>query len=279
MPDPVADPNVAGNPPSGTPAPAPLPAPGSDWRSSLPDELKAEKSLETFKDIPSLAKSYVEAQKMIGGSVRIPKEDAKPEEWDAFYKKLGRPDKVEDYNIAKPAEMPEGVVWNDDLTKWFTQTAHSTGLSKGQVQKIMKSWNDMELTKTHAAQKEMGQRLSKIQEQWGDEFDGRVELGVRGIERLLPKEEAVEFKALMDTTGMGNHPLVLKYAYLVGKMLQEDGYIIGDGRGGALGVEGAKGKIAAINADTKHPYWDETNPGHKAAVEEMTKLHRTAFPG
>ena len=289
MPDPTPapDPSLPGNPapgnapeinpvvPPATPPPVPY-----DWTKDIPKEFAEEKLWEPLKGkpVPEILKAYANAEKMIGGSVRIPKEDAKPEEWAAFYKKMGRPDTVEGYNIQKPDKLPDGVTWNDDLTSWFAKTAHENGLSKNQVQKIMKSWNEVETAKAHSAQKEMGQRLSKLQEQWGDEFAGRVELGVRGIERLMPKEEVTEFKALLDTTGIGNHPLMIKYAHLVGKMLQEDGYIIGDGKGGALGAEAAKKEIAAINADQAGPYWND-GPGHKEAVERMNKLHRIASGG
>ena len=244
-----------------------------NWRGGLPEELKSEKSLESFKDIGGLAKSYVEAQKMIGGSVRIPKEDAKPEEWEAFYRKLGKPEKPEEYGIKKPDDLPEGVSWNDDLTKWFVSAAHAAGLNKSQVSKIINGWNEMESSKAHAMTKELGQQIVKLRESWGDQFDGRVELGVRGIERLLGKD-ANDFKDLMDKTGLGNHPLILKYAYAVGNLLKEDGYIVGDGAGGAASKASVKAKIDAINSDPKHAYWDETNPGHKAAVEEMSKLFK-----
>jgi hypothetical protein len=245
-----------------------------DWRAGLPDDLKAEKSLESFKDIGGLAKSYVEAQKMIGGSVRIPKADAKPEEWDAFYKKAGRPDKPEEYEVSKPPNMPEGMNLDENLIKWFLPTAHAAGLSKAQVAGLMEKWNERAFSQAHEQQKSMAQEITKLKEEWGPNFNGRVELGLRGIERLLKPEEASKFKELMDTTGLGNNPLMLKYAHLVGKMLKEDGYIMGDGSGGAAGLDAVKGKIKAINEDPKHAYWDEKHQGHKSAVDEMSKLMR-----
>ncbi len=249
-----------------------------DWRVGLPDELKAEKSLESFKDIGGLAKSYVEAQKMIGGSIRIPKEDAKPEEWDAFYAKLGRPAKVEEYGVRPPEQMPDGVTWNSGLTDWFLKSAHSAGLSKTQATKIIKEWNERESSQAHEMVKDIGGQIAKLKDSWGDQFEGRVELGIRGIERLLPKEDADKFKELMDKTGLGNHPVLLKLAYEVGKMLKEDGYIIGDGAGGALSAQGILDKIASIRADKAHPFNDLKNPGHQKAVDEMKHLYDLAYP-
>lgn len=280
MPEPIVDPPVeppVDPPVQDPPADPPVEPPGEDWRSGLSDELKGEKSLEDFKDIGGLAKSYVEAQKMIGTSIRIPSEDATPEEWEAFHVKLGKPDTVEAYGFVKP-DLPEGVDWNEGLFDWFGKTALEVGLNKTQANKLMQAWNDNQFTEAHNAQKEMKTKLDALQEAWGDQFNGRVELGLRGIEKALPAEEAKEFKALMDSSGLGNHPLMLKYAHFVGNLLKEDGYIIGDGQGGVLGAESAKTKIEAINADQKHAYWDLENPGHKAAVEEMAQLFKTAYP-
>ena len=270
MPEPV----VPGEqPPPVTPPVTPTgqAAPATDWR---PEELRGEKTLDKFKDPGSLAKSYIELEKKMGTAIHVPKDDAKPEEWESFYRKLGKPEKVEDYGITKPADMPPGLSWNDDLTKWFVSSAHAAGLNKVQVSKIINGWNEMESAKAHAMTKEIGVQIEKLKESWGDQFTGRVELGVRGIEKLMPGEDGTKFKELMDSTGLGNHPLILKYAYAVGNMLKEDGYILGDGSGGALTRDSIQSKIDAINGDQKHPYWDETNPGHKSAVEEMSKLFK-----
>ena len=47
------------------------PETNTDWKASLSDEIRADKSLENIKDIESLAKSYVHAQKLVGAE-KIP---------------------------------------------------------------------------------------------------------------------------------------------------------------------------------------------------------------
>jgi len=253
----------------------PAPPGERDW---IPEEYRAEKCLESIPNLPTAFKTLVSGQKMIGGMVKIPKEDAPPEERDAFYTKLGRPEKAEGYGLAKPDTLPEGVSWDQAMVDWFGKSAHAAGLSKGQATALMQSYNEQQFSKAHAGQKEMKTALDGLRDSWGSKFDGNVELGVRGIERLLPADEAKEFKSLMDATGIGNHPLMLKFAHKVGNMLKEDGYIIGDGKGGVHGSESAKAKIASINADKAHAHWNENAPGHKEAVEDMAKLFRVAYP-
>lgn len=276
----MAEPNI--DPPVDPPVVDPLidppvDPPSGDDRDWIPEDLKGEKSLDAIKDVGGLAKSYVEAQKMIGGSVRMPGEDATPEDWDAFHAKMGRPGDAAGYEFVKP-DLPEGVNWDEGMLDWFGKAAHSAGLSKAQAGALMNSWNEDQFSKAHSGQKDMKAALTGLQDDWGDKYDGRVELGLRGIERLLPAEEVTQLKGLLDSSGLGNHPLMLKFAYQVGNMLKEDGYIMGDGHGGVLGADAAKKKIADINADKSHAHWDETNPGHKDAVKEMGLLFKTAYP-
>ncbi|MGX6959680.1 MAG: hypothetical protein ACIPMY_00080 [Rickettsia endosymbiont of Pentastiridius leporinus] len=61
----------------------------NSWLSSLSDELKNSKSLKKFKDISSLASSYLEAEKNLNSRVAVPKNDVSNEEWHKFYSRLG----------------------------------------------------------------------------------------------------------------------------------------------------------------------------------------------
>jgi len=248
---------------------------GGDDRSWVPEDLREEKSLVPIKDVAGLAKGYVEAQKMIGGSVRIPGEDATPEEWGKFHSKMGRPDDVAGYGITKPETLPAGVTWDEGMVKWFGDAAFKHGASKELATGLMNDWNEYQFSQAHAAQQAMKVELDGLRESWGNKFDGNVEIGLRGIERLLPPEKVDQFKALLNETGIGNRAIMLEYAYQVGNVLKEDGYILGDGHGGAVGAEGAKAKIEAIKSDKEHPYWK----GDKSAIDEVSRLYKVAFPG
>lgn len=175
--------------------------------------------------------------------------------------------------------MPEGAQWDADTADWFTKTAHDIGLSREQAQRLATAYNERQFETTHNGQKVIGEQLDSLKSKWGDEFDGRVELGLRGIEKILGPEEIGEFKEVMNTTGLGNHPTMLKLAYQVGKIMKADGYIMSDGHGGLMGAAAAQEKIDAINSDMSHPYWDNTNPGHQAAQKEMSELFRVVANG
>src|SRR5262247_2235515 len=86
-------------PPPATPPPASTPPPPSftDWRRFAPEELRNDPTLAQIKGNtweeagPNLVKGYVNAQKLVGGSAKLPGPDAKPDEIRAFQDKLGVP--------------------------------------------------------------------------------------------------------------------------------------------------------------------------------------------
>ncbi|WP_341754628.1 hypothetical protein [Candidatus Tisiphia endosymbiont of Dioctria rufipes] len=53
----------------------------NSWLASLPEEIRKAESLSKFKDISSLAQSYLEAEKRLNQRVAVPKDDISDEEW------------------------------------------------------------------------------------------------------------------------------------------------------------------------------------------------------
>ena len=53
-----------------------------DWRSQIPEDIAGHRSLEHIQDVGALAKSYVNAQQMIGADkLAIPGKYATDEDW------------------------------------------------------------------------------------------------------------------------------------------------------------------------------------------------------
>ena len=107
--------------PSGSPATSPVnnnvtsvvEQAAADWKASLAEEIRADKSLAPIKDINSLAKSYIHAQKLVGvEKIPLPNKHATEEDWNVVYDKLGRPKSPEEYkyNISKDANIDEGAL-------------------------------------------------------------------------------------------------------------------------------------------------------------------------
>lgn len=258
---------LTGSEPTGQPAPdqsSGNPATTS-WHETLPEDLKSNGSLKQFKDVASLAKSYVHAQSMIGKKgVVVPGEKASDEEWGAFYKGIGVPD-LDKYEIA--LQENEGVA-PESLAK-FKELAHKNGLLPKQAQALFGSIVEQEKQSRAAKMEEqtrtLNEQIGGLKKEWGEGYEKQVAFARVAVKELGGEE----FSKYLDESGMGNDVNLIKVMAKVGAMLGED-KIRGEG-GGKFGMTPAEinSEIMNVMGNEKHPYHDSTHPGHKAAVAQM----------
>lgn len=225
---------------------------GTDWRASLPEDLRAEKSLESFKDVGALAKSYVETKRMVGDALKVPGPEAKPEERAAFFTKLGRPEAPDKYAI-KPPVFPEemGIGWDSEAQAAFLAEMHDAGLTNAQVQraldwygKYMLGAHDTQIRQTAAERKAAEAALRTA---WGSAWDRNVGLARAAVHKLFAGDEDV----LAAFEAKGNNPNIVKGLALVGEMLVERGEIRGDEHRGGRTAEEIEAELTAIRNDPK----------------------------
>ncbi len=89
-----------------------------------------------YKSIEDVIKTAHEQHKMLGNALRVPGKDAKPEELEAFYEKLGRPKTADEYDFKPPESLPENLPYDGERAKSFAETAHKLGLTKAQAAAI-----------------------------------------------------------------------------------------------------------------------------------------------
>ena len=118
----------------------------------------------------------------------------------------------------------------------------------------------------------------ELKREWGADYDGRLDQAQRAFGQFA----SPEFSALMDETGLGNHPELVKAFAKIGAMLGEDKLIVGTGLGQSkVTPHDAKDQIQSLYADSEFSkaYRDNKEPGHKAAMDKMDKLFKAAYPG
>ena len=247
-----------------------------DFKAGLPDDLKSEKSLEAIKDIPGLAKSYVEAQKMIGGSVRVPKDDAPPEEWAKFYAKTGTPAKPEEYKFTRPA-LGEGVAWDEPFEREFLAMAHGVGLNNKQVQALM----DMQAKHVEGQLRVLAEKrkltVSALKQDWGEDFERRMTLAGRA-KNLLQEKAGIkpeEADAFFDGRGAGDDPVLLKIFHAIGEIFAEDGWIKGETA--ASQAQTIRQQIDSILKDANDAYNKKDDPKHDERVEFVSNLYKRLY--
>ena len=93
---------------------------GDDFLSMIPEELRDHPSISPIKDVPNLARSFVNAQRLIGAEKLPLPANPSDADLDNIYGKLGRPESAEGYEIA-----PDGVIVTEDVAKSFSEAAHA----------------------------------------------------------------------------------------------------------------------------------------------------------
>ena len=254
-----------------------------DWKASIPEEIRGHKSLETIQDVPSLAKSYVNAQSMIGADkIALPGKSSTPEQWGEIYSKLGRPEAADKYELAN--NLPEGQELDPILMGGFTNTAHAAGLSTKQAQSLLDWYNgvlvDSTAQTTAAEQAQLEQRTNELKQHYGPAFEDRINLAKAVSAQFTEGDENIFDVKLADGSLLGNHPDFIKMTANMGVFMKEkmgEDTLEGVKTSGAASRHELEGKVAQLQAPDS-PYWDNKHPERDWYVNEVTRVNGELYP-
>lgn len=178
------------------------------WQTKLPPAMEPHRAmLANYKDFPSLAKALADnmtAARAKPAGLIIPPADAPPEEqakYQAELKRLyGVPDSAEGYKLEKPATIPAGLEWNDEMANGFKAKAAELGLTPAQAQALVQ-YDFERLSGMQAKQSaEMDQlaqsERAEMARRWGDQVDATLNLATRAA--LHPRINLPNAQALFD---------------------------------------------------------------------------------
>lgn len=239
---------------------------------SLPDDIRHEPVLKNFKSWDALAKSYVHANRKLGVPsdqlMQIPQgENA---DWNGVYKAMGRPDTPDQYELNGTGDMADN----------FRNQAHQLGLSQKQASELMNWYSEVQSgvdsSDDEDFAKEQVQWVADLQKEWGDSYIKNTKLAERAF-RQFGSEDALE---VMNATGLGSHPALVKMFSQIGQFLAEDGQLTGNqqGRIGGITPGSAKTRIDELlnDKDFTTRYYDQYHPRHQDAVNQMQRLYEAA---
>ena len=237
-----------------------------NWREGLPEDLRGEKCLDQIKNIGGLVKSYVSAQKMLGGNrISVPGENATEEERNAFYKAIGRPDTAEAYKH-DGVKLPDGVALGDEDLKAFREFAFQHGMTQEVYQAALQFDVDRVRAAVEAeeaaANAEYEETLGKLKAEFGGNFDNMVAqcdkaLATFGLTELFREK------------GLLNNYTMIKALSTIGGKISES-KLKGDDK--LSTAADPKTRLNEIMADRSGAFYDRENPGHDAAVQEVREL-------
>ena len=246
---------------------------GNDFLNTIPEELRDHPSLSPIKDVENLARSYVNAQKLIGAD-KIPMPvNPTDEDLDRIYGRLGRPETAEGYEIPV-----DGNIVTEEVAKDYANVAHKLRLSPQQASGILEYYQSLagQSEETMAANdaKIMQDTELSLKKEWGDDYGNKLSMAKEAVESFA-STDMLEIR-LADGTKVGNHPDFIKaFAKMADfrhNMTSED--TVADApMARTMNRQAAKNEIDAIMNDKSHAYWDRKNVvGRQQAIQRMQEL-------
>ena len=130
-------------------------------------------------------------------------------------------------------KAPEGQEFDPDFLKTYSEVAKELDLTQEKAQTLIDKVGP-------AIQARQQAKLDAVRQEWADtskadkEFGGEKLTENLGVaKQALDKFGTPELKELLDASGIGNHPEVIRFFFRTGKALQPDGFVGGNNDGQA----------------------------------------------
>ena len=247
------------------------PTVAKSWKDTISEEFRSDPNIAKFTEIDALAKSYINATRMIGqDKVAVPNENSTDDQWNEVYGKLGRPESPDKYKLEVQSET---VPLDENTVKQFAENAHKLGLNNKQAQGVLEYYkNSMEGSlqqariDTETAQANAEQELRK---EWGRSYDENIKkAGAVAKANMSPEILDMQLK---DGTRLGDHPTIIKGFANIANLMSED-KMIGTGEDNQTSGRDLDSEISSLVNDRDGPYWNKSHPDHDKIVQQVFTL-------
>jgi len=253
------------------------PTVAKSWKETISEEFRNDPNISKFTEIDALAKSYINATRMIGqDKVAVPNENSTDDQWNEIYGKLGRPESPDKYKLEVQSEI---VPLDENTVKQFAENAHKLGLNNKQAQGVLEYYkNSMEGSlqqariDTETAQANAEQELRK---EWGRSYDENIKKA-GAIAKANMSEDILNME-LKDGTRIGDHPSVIKGFASIANLMSEDKLVSTESENVDRGTD-YEAEISKLVNDRDGPYWNKSHPDHDKVVQQVFTL-RTMLNG
>ena len=237
---------------------------------SLPEDLRNEPSLRTFTDPGALAKSYVNAQRMIGADkVAKPGQSWTDDQYNDWYAAVGRPDNADAY------EFDLSDVGEDEANA-LRQAMWEAGLQPRQANRLIDFFRNAGETGKNEAQTRTEEAVyaaeQELRSEFGQAFEQRMALAQGAARTLLGNEGMNMFEEVQLSDGrmLGDHPDVVRMFARLAEQIGEDN-LVGEPTELIMTPEEASRQIAEMTR-RDGPYFDKMHPEHDTYVAEVLRL-------
>ena len=192
------------------------------WKEAIPEDLRNDPNISKFTELEALAKSYVNATRMIGqDKVAVPNNNSTEDQWNEVYNKLGRPESADKYTLELKTDV---APVDENVIKGFAQNAHKLGLNNKQAQGILEFYKQT----LEGSAKEMSVNMESAQaeatntlrSEWGKTYDENLRKASSVAQTYLEPE--LLDTQLRDGSRLGDNPKIIKAFANIANLLSED---------------------------------------------------------
>lgn len=275
---------------------------GADWRHDLPAELRDDPTIQNTPDVTAAAKSLVEAQKLIGSSLRVPGETADQEQWDKFYERLrdvpgvaripgpeaseeerkgffGKlaPASPEEYEFSFTGTDEQGNpkgVQDQELVKEYATKAHELGLTPQQADQMGVWMAERAKANMDAKQEAFDKGMESLRKEYGEDgLQQRMTLAKAVIQKFAGETDTIPLAEAMQS-----NPALIGILSNIGEQMGEaiDAGVHRDrsdvGQWTKTEIERRIGEIRVDPA-----FNDAESPRHKPLMQEFERLGEALY--
>ena len=241
------------------------------WKETISEEFRNDPNIAKFTEIDALAKSYINATRMIGSDkVIVPNQNSNEDHWNEVYDKLGRPQSPDKYKFEIKSDV---VPFEETSIKQFAENAHKLGLNNKQAQGILEFYkNNVEQSVKQSQidiETSQAQSQQQLRQEWGRAYDEKL-TKAKSIAQANFSKELLNTQ-LKDGTVLGDNPEIIKGFANIANLLSEDKIISTESESVNQGRD-IQTEISKIMDDKSGPYWNKSHPDHSKMVQQMFTL-------
>jgi len=242
------------------------------WKETISEEFRNDPNIAKFTEIDALAKSYINATRMIGSDkVIVPNQNSNEDHWNEVYDKLGRPQSPDKYKFEIKSDV---VPFEETSIKQFAENAHKLGLNNKQAQGILEFYKNNVEQSTKQSQIDIetsqAQSQQQLRQEWGRAYDEKL-TKAKSIAQANFSKELLNTQ-LKDGTVLGDNPEIIKGFANIANLLSEDKIISTESESVNQGRD-IQTEISKIMDDKSGPYWNKSHPDHSKMVQQMLMLY------
>jgi len=249
----------------------PVPTVAKSWKEAISEDLRNDPNISKFTELEALAKSYVNATRMIGqDKVAVPNNNSTEDQWNEVYNKLGRPESPDKYKLEVKSDV---VPLDESAIKSFAENAHQLGLNNKQAQGILEFYKNSMEGSAQQNQVDMetaqAQAEQELRKEWGSNYESNIKKA--GAVAKANMDANILDMQLKDGTRLGDHPAIIKGFANIANLMSEDKLVSTESENVSQGTD-YEAEISKIVNDRDGPYWNKAHPDHDKIVQKVFNL-------